>query len=93
MRHLRESLPMADKNDIHPLNISGEFFNDLSCIDCGLCPELAPNNFRRDDEGGYSYVFKQPTDSTEHEAMSQAVADCPSESIGQKTTPQQSNFG
>lgn len=75
---------MADQNDIHPLNVSGEFFNDLSCIDCGLCIELAPGNFRRDDVDGLSYVFKQPVREGERLAMLEAVADCPTESIGQK---------
>ena len=73
---------MANENDKHPLNAQGEFFNDLTCIDCGLCPELVPTVFRRDDEGGYSYVYKQPTSKEERAAFMEAIEDCPTESIG-----------
>ena len=75
---------MADQNEIHPLNVSGEFFNDLSCTDCGLCPELAPSLFRRDHEEGLSYVYRQPISETERDLAIEAVESCPTESIGQR---------
>jgi hypothetical protein len=34
-----------------------------------LCRETAPANFTRSDDGGYSYVSKQPT-TPEEEALS-----------------------
>ena len=73
---------MADSNDKHPLNVPGKFYNDLSCIDCGMCPDLAPRFFRRDDEDGYSYVYKQPETKEEERLALDAIEACPTESIG-----------
>ena len=73
---------MAERTDKHPLNVKGKFYNDLSCIDCGLCPEIAPAHFRRDDEGGYSYLFQQPRNSEEESLLREAMSSCPTESIG-----------
>ena len=73
---------MADPQDIHPRNAAGEFFNDLSCIDCGMCPELAPSVFRRDHEEGFSFVFRQPSNQEERDAALDALKSCPTESIG-----------
>jgi len=52
---------MADIANKYAENVSGKFYCDDQCIDCDLCRETAPANFRRSDDGGYSYVFKQPT--------------------------------
>lgn len=73
---------MADLNEKHPLSVPGRFYNDLSCIDCGMCPDLAPNLFRRDEDGGYSYVFKQPETKEEEGLALEAMEACPTESIG-----------
>jgi|GEM_PF-2272030 len=51
---------MADKTDKWEENASGKFYVDQQCIDCDLCRETAPAFFTRHDEGGYSYVHKQP---------------------------------
>jgi ferredoxin len=60
--------------------VSGKFYVDDQCIDCDLW-ETAPANFRRSDDGGYSYVFKQPT--TPEEALcKEAMEGCPVEAIG-----------
>ena len=77
---------MADSNDKHPLNVPGRFYNDLSCIDCGMCPDLAPNLFRRDDEGGYSYMYQQPRTIEEVGQALEAMEACPTESIGEEIT-------
>jgi len=74
---------MAEKNDKHPLNVAGRFYNDLSCVDCGMCPELVPTVFRRDDEGGYSYVYRQPETEEEVKLAQEVLGDCPTESIGE----------
>lgn len=50
---------MADKNDKLPKQPDGKFYVDSQCIDCNLCRETAPDNFKRDDDNGYSYVYKQ----------------------------------
>ena len=73
---------MADSTTQHPLNQKGRFFNDLSCIDCGLCVDIAPQVFRRDDDSGYSYVHRQPQSADEIEAAETARDSCPTESIG-----------
>jgi ferredoxin len=52
---------MADIANKYSENVPGKFYVDDQCIDCDLCRETAPANFTRSDDGGYSYVFKQPT--------------------------------
>jgi ferredoxin len=54
----------------------------FKCIDCDLCRETAPANFRRSDDGGYSYVFKQPTTPEEEALCKEAMEGCPVEAIG-----------
>jgi len=48
---------MADIANKYAENGSGKFYVDDQCIDCDLCPETAPVNFMRSDDGGYSYVL------------------------------------
>lgn len=74
---------MADKGNKHPENVSGPFYVDTQCIDCDLCRQSAPNNFQRQDERGYSYVFKQPTTPEETAQCVEAMEGCPVEAIGQ----------
>jgi len=63
-------------------NVPGKFYVDDQCIDCDLCRETAPNNFTRNEDGGYSYVFKQPTSSDEEALCKEAMEGCPVEAIG-----------
>ena len=58
------------------------FYCDDQCIDCDLCRETAPANFTRSDDGGYSYVFKQPTTPEEEALCKEAMEGCPVEAIG-----------
>ncbi len=58
---------MADVANKYPENVLGKYYVDNQCIDCDLCRETAPDNFRRNEDGGYSYVYKQP-ESPEEEA-------------------------
>ena len=51
---------MADRTDKNPLNVRGTYYNDLSCIDCDMCREIAPEVFARDEAEGLSYVWRQP---------------------------------
>ena len=60
----------------------GKFYVDKQCIDCDLCREPAPANFKRHDDGGYSYVFKQPTTLEEEAQCREAMVGCPVEVIG-----------
>lgn len=73
---------MANKADKWPENAAGKFYVDQQCIDCDLCRETAPAFFTRLDEGGYSYVFKQPTTDDEIALCMEALEGCPVEAIG-----------
>ena len=73
---------MADAANKYSDNVDGKLFVDDQCIDCDLCRETAPANFKRNDDGGHSYVYKQP-ESPEEEALCQEAMDgCPVEAIG-----------
>lgn len=73
---------MADKNDKLPNQPPGKFYVDSQCIDCNLCRETAPDNFMRDDDSGYSYVYKQPENEEEGKLCQEALEACPVEAIG-----------
>jgi ferredoxin len=73
---------MADKEDKWAENVEGKFYVDEQCIDCDLCRETAPDNFTRDEDGGYSYVYKQPENEEELELCVEAMEGCPVEAIG-----------
>jgi ferredoxin len=80
-RHITYYL-MADSSNKHKENVSGSFFVDDQCIDCDLCRETAPKNFTRQEDGGFSYVYKQPETDDEKAACEEAMAGCPVEAIG-----------
>ena len=63
-------------------NVPGKFYVDDQCIDCDLCRETAPDNFTRNEDGGYSYVYKQPTSPDEEALCKEAMEGCPVEAIG-----------
>ena len=56
---------MADIANKYPENTVGKYYVDNQCIDCDLCRETAPDNFKRNDDGGYSFVYKQPSNADE----------------------------
>lgn len=63
------------------LPLDGQFQIDSSCIDCYLCQDLAPQNFRRNDDNDVHYVFKQPETNAELENIIDALETCPTASI------------
>lgn len=73
---------MADRDNKHKENTPGEYYVDDQCIDCDLCRETAPANFTRHNDGGYSYLYKQPENDAERAACDEALAGCPVEAIG-----------
>lgn len=73
---------MADKEDKNPENVDGQFYVDEQCIDCDLCRETAPANFQREEDEGYSFVYKQPENDEEREQCNEAMEGCPVEAIG-----------
>ena len=74
--------PMADLENRYEDNVKGAYYVDDQCIDCDLCRETAPNNFKRDEDEGYSFVFKQPDSEEETEQCVEAMEGCPVEAIG-----------
>ena len=73
---------MADVEDKNPENVAGKFYVDEQCVDCDLCREHAPDNFQREEDEGYSYVYKQPETDEELELCMEALEGCPVEAIG-----------
>jgi len=74
---------MPDRDDKVPENTPGRFYVDSTCIDCDACREMAPTNFVRSEEEGYSYVEKQPATPEEEEQCRDAMEGCPVEAIGE----------
>lgn len=73
---------MADLKDKLRDNVPGRFYVDRECIDCDVCRDTSPANFRRNDDNGYSYVYKQPENPEELELCLDAFNACPVEAIG-----------
>ena len=73
---------MANRTQKFPENASGKYYVDETCIDCDLCRQTAPANFKRNAEKGYSYLAKQPTTPEEEKLCAQAKTECPTDSIG-----------
>jgi ferredoxin len=73
---------MADPSDKYEDNAPGPFYVDTNCIDCDVCRDTAPSNFRRNDDGQYSYVYKQPATDEETRECEEALTSCPVEAIG-----------
>jgi ferredoxin len=73
---------MADAANKYAENVAGKFYVDDQCIDCDLCRETAPANFKRNDDGGHSYVYKQPETPEEDALCKEAMEGCPVEAIG-----------
>jgi ferredoxin len=73
---------MSNKDDRIAENAAGKWYVDSSCIDCDVCRTTAPNNFKANEDEGYSFVYKQPESSDEESQCSEAKASCPVEAIG-----------
>lgn len=73
---------MAETDNKLPDNVPGAFYVDNTCIDCDVCRDTAPDNFTRNDENGYSYVYRQPDSLNQVELCNEATDACPVEAIG-----------
>jgi len=73
---------MANKDDKLGSNVAGKWYVDSSCIDCDVCRTTAPNNFKANEDEGYSFVHKQPEGAEEEGQCQEAKASCPVEAIG-----------
>ena len=49
---------------------------------CDLCRETAPANFKRNDDGGHSFVYKQAEVARRRRLCKEAMEGCPVEAIG-----------
>ena len=74
---------MPDKGQKVPRNAPGTWYVDQECIDCDLCRTTAPENFKANEDDGYSFVFRQPESDDETELCRQAKEECPVEAIGE----------
>ena len=64
-----------------PQNVDGRFYVDTHCINCSLCPEIAPDIFASNHEQGYEYVKRQPRDVAELMLVAEAINECPANAI------------
>src|SRR5436190_20747915 len=80
--HFLKGQTMADAANKYAENVAGKFYVDDQCIDCDLCRETAPANFKRNDDGGHSYVYKQAESPEEEALCKEAMEGCPVEAIG-----------
>ena len=58
------------------------FTSMTSALTATCAGRTPPANFMRSDDGGYSYVFKQPTTPEEEALCKEAMEGCPVEAIG-----------
>jgi ferredoxin len=79
---VNESKPMAEPTNKYPENVPGPYYVDDTCIDCDRCRSTAPDFFTRQDDGGYTYVHRQPKTPEEIAQTEAARLDCPTDSIG-----------
>lgn len=73
---------MANLADRHATNIAGRFYVDSSCIDCDQCRTEGPEFFARDEDTGFSRVYRQPATEDEIEKVREIADACPTGSIG-----------
>ncbi|HTD52392.1 MAG TPA: ferredoxin [Thermoanaerobaculia bacterium] len=73
---------MADPKDKIAENVPGKYYVDTQCIDCDVCRVTAPENFQRNEDKGYSYVFRQAETAEEDARCQEAMDSCPVEAIG-----------
>jgi ferredoxin len=73
---------MADRARRVPENASGPFYVDVSCVDCAVCLDLAPEVFARSGRRRVVYVANQPSTEDELDRCAEAAGACPVGAIG-----------
>ena len=73
---------MADKSNIWEDNTPGKWYVDKNCILCGVCIDVASDNFKESEAGDHAFVAKQPSGEAEETACNDAKDQCPVECIG-----------
>ena len=66
------------RDTIHAENVPGPLYVSDACINCGLCPELAPSVFRESTDRLQAIVHSQPADL---DSTRDAMDLCPTEAI------------
>jgi ferredoxin len=64
----------------HPLNVKGKYYVDYDVCLHHCCFDIAPNNFKLDQDC-VAYVFKQPETLEEESQCKNAKDCCPVEAI------------
>jgi len=64
-----------------PENVAGRFYVDSRCVDCEVCRDIAPDNFKRIAARRYAVVFKQPVTPEQESLSREALECCPVEAI------------
>ena len=72
---------MADKTNAWEDCVAGKWYVDKNCIMCGVCVDVAGNNFKEASSGDHAIVSKQPA-AGEEAACQDAMTQCPVEAIG-----------
>ncbi len=68
--------------NVHRESAVGKFYIDTDVCTCSAACEIeAPNNIKIDNVELTAYVFKQPEDSDEVEALKRAIWVCPVEAV------------
>ena len=75
-KHQRKAMSLETFKRRMADNVRGKFYVGDQCLDCDFCRQIASANFARNDEGGYSYVKKQPETPEEVAACREAVEGC-----------------
>lgn len=73
---------MATLAEKLPLNVTGRFYVDSTCIDCDQCRNMAPDFFDRDPDAGTSYVKRQPVTAEDVALVQEVLTNCATNSIG-----------
>lgn len=73
---------MSDSSARLPENVPGPYYVDSRCVDCEVCRDIAPDNFKRIAARRYVIVFKQPVNASEETLCREAMECCPVEAIG-----------
>ncbi|MDM8536765.1 ferredoxin [Desulfobacterales bacterium HSG17] len=64
-----------------PQNVHGRFYVDTNCINCSLCPEIAPDIFATNHDEGYEYIKKQPENEAELKLVAEVIRLCPTSAV------------
>ncbi|MEP7337772.1 MAG: ferredoxin [Acidobacteriota bacterium] len=73
---------MPDRTARLTENVAGSFYVDSRCVDCEVCRDIAPENFKRIAARRYVIVFKQPDSAEQKSLCHEAMECCPVEAIG-----------